>query len=113
MTTIDLNKSKFFLRDLEVVKGQLTKLNSVDFTIQRITAAMESFILNPEAVDHVEVNGVLNIAREISKSYDKETVSLTNTIDRLIEELAHLELSQRIAGIVDKSNLFYKLASGK
>lgn len=112
MTTIDLSKSQFFLRDLAKVQFELNRLNAVDTSIKKINGAITSFIMTP-IVSSEEVKSVLSIANEISKSYNKETVELTALIERLLEECDFLEVSQSVsknAKLFSKIEHFYKMA---
>lgn len=113
MTNIDLTKSQFFIRDLQKVREELDNINSVDFSIRRVGEAIDNFLLSPKEVNAEEVKSILIIAQQISRSYNKETASLTAMLERLLEELAHLTLSQSLTRIalLRKANFFYKLAT--
>lgn len=117
MSTIDLTKSKFLLRDLKVIESELIKLNKVDSTIQRVVNALEAFINSPQSVNSESIKGIVTIAYEVSKSYSKETKDLTSSLDRILEEIDYLVLSQSLvpaqADLIRKVEEFYKLATGQ
>lgn len=116
MTNIDITKSQFLLRDLQNIQAAMLKLNGVDSQIQKVIDDIGIFTQNPTNVDGVELKLIINVARDISKSYEKDAKNLTSVLNGVLEEIDHLILSKRLtsnADLIRRINVFYKLALGK